>query len=39
MIDASVLDPEVLAQLQTLKIGHMTLDQLNLFIANLRKLA
>ena len=38
MIDASLLDPAVLALWLTVDIDHMTLDQLDLLEDNLRRL-
>lgn len=39
MIDAKLLDPEVLALWLAVDIGHMTLDQLDLLEGDLRKLS
>ena len=39
MVDASLLDPAVLALWLAVDIDHMTLDQLNFLEENLRKLA
>ena len=39
MIDPSLLDPEVLALWLAVGIDHMTLDQLDMLEANLRKLS
>ncbi len=38
MIDPSLLDPAVLALWLTVDIEHMTLDQLDMLEANLRRL-
>ena len=38
MIDASLLDPEVLALWLAVDIDHMTLDQLDLLEDNLRRI-
>ena len=38
MIDANLLDPEVLALWLAVDIDHMTLDQLDLLEENLRRL-
>lgn len=38
MIDANLLDPEVLALWLAVPIGHMNLNQLNLLKDNLRRL-
>ena len=39
MVDANLLDPEVLALWQMVPIDQMTLSQLDLFEINLRKLS